>query len=57
MSSKLVSADKLHAKWMKDARYRKAYEELEEEFRLASVLIDAQARTDISQDRQKKPRQ
>ena len=50
MSKKLVSADKLHAKWMKDAKYRKAYDDLEEEFRLASALIDARARAGLTQE-------
>jgi hypothetical protein len=29
MSKKLVSADALHAKWMKEPKYRKAYDDLE----------------------------
>ena len=32
MTRKLVSADELHAKWMKDAKYRMAYDDLDEEF-------------------------
>ena len=35
MSKKLVSADALHAKWMKEPKYRKAYDDLE-----ASVRLD-----------------
>ena len=50
MSKKVVSADDLHAKWMKDARYRKAYDDLEEEFRLASALIEARARAGLTQE-------
>jgi ribosome-binding protein aMBF1 (putative translation factor) len=50
MSRKLVSADDLHAKWMKDPKYRKAYDALEEEYRLASVLIDARARAGLTQE-------
>ena len=50
MSKKLVSADELHAKWMKEPKYRKAYENLEEEFRLASVLIEARARAGLTQE-------
>jgi len=34
----------LHKKSMKEPKYRKAYEALEEEFALASALIDADAR-------------
>ena len=44
MSKKPISADDLHTKWMKDPKYRKAYDDLEEEFRLASALIEACAR-------------
>lgn len=50
MSKKLVSADALHAKWMKDPKYRKAYDALEEEFRLASALIEARARAGLTQE-------
>ena len=50
MSKKLVSADELHAKWMKEPKYRKAYENLEEEFRLASTLIEARARAGLTQE-------
>ena len=50
MSKKLVSADELHAKWMKELKYRKAYENLEEEFRLASALIEARARAGLTQE-------
>ena len=50
MSKKLVSADELHAKWMKEPKYRKAYENLEEEFRLASALIEARDRAGLTQE-------
>jgi ribosome-binding protein aMBF1 (putative translation factor) len=50
VSKKLVSADELHAKWMKEPKYRKAYENLEEEFRLASALIEARARAGLTQE-------
>ena len=50
MSKKLVSADELHTKWMKEPKYRKAYENLEEEFRLASALIEARARAGLTQE-------
>ena len=50
MSKKLVSADELHAKWMKEPKYRKAYENLEQEFRLASALIEARARAGLTQE-------
>lgn len=50
MSKKLVSADELHAKWMKDSKYRKAYDDLEDEFRLASVMIEARTRAGLTQE-------
>jgi ribosome-binding protein aMBF1 (putative translation factor) len=50
VSKKLVSADELHAKWMKELKYRKAYENLEEEFRLASALIEVRARAGLTQE-------
>lgn len=50
MSKKLVSADALHAKWLKDAKYRKAYDDLDEEYRLASVMIEARARAGLTQE-------
>ena len=34
----------LHKKWMKDSKYRKAYVALEEEFALASAVIEARSR-------------
>jgi ribosome-binding protein aMBF1 (putative translation factor) len=50
MSKKLIDANHLHAKWMKDPKYRKAYDDLEEEYRLASVLIEARARAGLTQE-------
>ena len=50
MSKKLVSADELHTKWMREPKYRKAYDNLEEEFRLASALIEARARAGLTQE-------
>jgi ribosome-binding protein aMBF1 (putative translation factor) len=50
MKKKLVSADELHAKWMKEPTYRKAYDVLEDEFRLASVMIEARARAGLTQE-------
>ena len=49
-STKLVSADALHIKWMKEPRYRKAYDDLEDEFRLASIMIEARARAGLTQE-------
>ena len=39
----------LHKKWMKQLKYRKAYEALEEEFVLASAVIDARNRAGLTQ--------
>lgn len=39
----------LHKKWIKDQKYRKAYEALEEEFHLASAVIDARNRAGLTQ--------
>ena len=39
----------LHKKWRKEPKYRKAYEALEEEFVLASAVIDARNRAGLTQ--------
>jgi transcriptional regulator with XRE-family HTH domain len=39
----------LHKKWLKEPKYRKAYEALEEEFVLASALIDVRSRAGLTQ--------
>jgi transcriptional regulator with XRE-family HTH domain len=39
----------MHKKWMKEPRYRKAYEALEEEFVLASAVIEARNRAGLTQ--------
>lgn len=39
----------LHKKWLKEPKYRKAYESLEEEFVLASAVIDARSRAGLTQ--------
>ena len=39
----------LHKKWMKEPKYRKAYEALEEEFVLASAVLDARNRAGLTQ--------
>lgn len=50
MSKKLINAGDLHNKWMKDPKYRTAYDDLEEEYRLASVLIEARSRAGLTQE-------
>jgi transcriptional regulator with XRE-family HTH domain len=39
----------LHKKWIKEPQYRMAYEALEEEFALASTLIEARNRAGLTQ--------
>ncbi len=39
----------LHKKWIKEPKYRKAYAALEEEFVLASAVIDARNRAGLTQ--------
>jgi transcriptional regulator with XRE-family HTH domain len=40
----------LHQRWMKEPKYRKAYEALEEEFVLASAVIDVRNRAGLTQE-------
>lgn len=40
----------LHAVWMRDSRYRKEYEALEEEFALAHAMIEARAKAGLTHD-------
>ena len=39
----------LHKKWMKEPKYRKAYDGIEEEFALASAVIAARNRAGLTQ--------
>lgn len=39
----------LHGKWMKNPKYRKAFEELKPEFELAQALIEARAEAGLTQ--------
>jgi len=39
----------MHKKWMKEPKYRKAYQALEEEFVLASAVIEARSRAGLTQ--------
>jgi hypothetical protein len=38
--TKGTSLDDLHARWLEDTEYRKEYDSLEEEFNIASALMD-----------------
>jgi transcriptional regulator with XRE-family HTH domain len=40
----------MHKKWMKEPKYRKAYEALEEEFVLASAVVDVRNRAGLTQE-------
>ena len=40
----------LHRKWMKEPKYRKAYDALEKEFVLASAVIDVRNRAGLTQE-------
>ena len=40
----------LHKKWMKEQKYRKAYQDLEEEFALARAVIHARNRAGLTQE-------
>src|ERR1051326_5330550 len=46
---KRTTVDDLHKKWMKNPKYRRAYEALEDEFSLAAALIEARARAGLTQ--------
>jgi ribosome-binding protein aMBF1 (putative translation factor) len=40
----------LHKKWMKEPKYRKAYDALEDEFVLASAVMDVRNRAGLTQE-------
>ncbi len=40
----------LHKKWMKEPKYKKAYDALEEEFVLAGAVIDVRNRAGLTQE-------
>lgn len=42
--------DDLHKEWIKDLKYRREYEALEEEFSLAGALIEARTRAGLTQE-------
>jgi transcriptional regulator with XRE-family HTH domain len=45
----MARISELHKKWMREPKYRKAYRALEEEFVLASAVIDARNRAGLTQ--------
>jgi len=40
----------MHKKWLNEPKYQKAYEALEEEFLLASAVIDVRTRAGLAQE-------
>jgi transcriptional regulator with XRE-family HTH domain len=45
----MTKVKELHGRWSKDDAYRPAYEALDDEFRLARVLIETRSRARLSQ--------
>jgi len=45
-----IRVDDLHNNWMKDPKYRREYEALEEEFSLVAALIEARTRAGLTQE-------
>lgn len=45
-----IHVDDLDKGWMKDPRYRREYEALEEEFSLVAALIEARTRAGLTQE-------
>jgi ribosome-binding protein aMBF1 (putative translation factor) len=50
MTMSRTRVDDLHKKWMKDPKYRREYEALEEEFSLVAALIEARTRAGLTQE-------
>jgi len=45
-----IRVDDLYKKWMKDAKYRREYKALAEEFSLVAALIEARTRAGLTQE-------
>ncbi|EHK57538.1 helix-turn-helix domain-containing protein [Allomesorhizobium alhagi] len=50
MTRKFIPVSEAFEEWRKDPEYVKAYDALEEEFALASALIDARAKANMTQE-------
>ena len=50
MSSKTIPAEDVFRDWHKDPAYRAAYDSLEEEFALASAIIEVRAHAGLTQE-------
>lgn len=46
----MTKMKELHKKWMRDPEYRREYDALEEEFALASAMIEARSRAGLTQE-------
>jgi ribosome-binding protein aMBF1 (putative translation factor) len=44
-----IRVDALHKRWMKDPKYRREYQALEEEFSIAVAMIEARTRAGMTQ--------
>lgn len=47
---KLISAEEVHKKWMKEPDYRHEYEKLQTEFQIADQIIGARIKKKMSQE-------
>jgi ribosome-binding protein aMBF1 (putative translation factor) len=50
MKHKAIPVERSFAKWRKEPAYRKTHAALDEEFALATALIDARTKADVSQE-------
>jgi ribosome-binding protein aMBF1 (putative translation factor) len=50
MTRKFIPVEEAFAKWRKDPEYVAAYEALEEEFALATALVQARAQAEMTQE-------
>jgi ribosome-binding protein aMBF1 (putative translation factor) len=46
----MTRISEMHKRWMKEPKYRKAYDALEEEFVLASAVMDVRNRAGLTQE-------
>jgi ribosome-binding protein aMBF1 (putative translation factor) len=47
---KRIKVDDLHKEWMKNPKYRREYDALEEEFSLSAALLEARSRAGLTQE-------
>lgn len=50
MTRKFIPVEEAFSEWEKDPEFRAAYDALEDEFALASALIEARSRADMTQE-------